>query len=144
MARNTRQELLSEVDKHKWVVFNIVDESLPPFSYTVGLYKTFGHPEIIISGLKYESAHAILNVIGSDVEIGITRNTDSIYDDVLDGYPCLFKTVDRNLYDDYFGRAIVYYENCDFPVLQCVWPDLENRFPGDNGYTVTIQEILYK
>lgn len=144
MTNNTRQELLSDVEKHKWIVFNIVDESLLPFSYTVGLYNTFGHPEIIISGIKHESAHEILNDIGSDVGKGIVRIPDVVYDDILNGYPCLFKTVTQSNYEEYLGRAIVYYSGSNFPVLQCIWPDSERRFPDDKSYAVTSQEILYK
>jgi hypothetical protein len=31
--------------------------------------------------------------------------------------------------DNYFGRANLYYQNSDYPVLQCVLPDSKNRFP---------------
>ncbi|PKK36751.1 hypothetical protein BWI96_10260 [Siphonobacter sp. SORGH_AS_0500] len=144
MAESIRQELLDRVEKYKWIVFNIVDDTLPPFSYTVGLFKTFGHPEIIISGIEHKSAHVILNNIGNDIENNMIREPDTFYNDILDDYPCLFKTVTQSNYEEFLGRAITYYEGFDFPVLQCVWPDSERRFPDDRGYVTTIQEILYK
>jgi len=33
------------------------------------------------------------------------------------------------------GWATWYNGNADFPVLQAVYPDLENRFPEDEGFT---------
>ena len=32
------------------------------------------------------------------------------------------------------GWAIWYYDDADFPVVQAVYPDLENRFPEDEGF----------
>jgi hypothetical protein len=48
------------------------------------------------------------------------------------------------MYEEYLGRAVLYYENSDFPVLQCVWPDQDSHFPNDKGYDIPDQEILYK
>ncbi|OUJ70298.1 hypothetical protein BXP70_24705 [Hymenobacter crusticola] len=48
-------------------------------------------------------------------------------------------------YDAYFGRTLVFYQGAHFPVLQCVWPDAQQRFPGQAGYAYssTNQELLY-
>jgi hypothetical protein len=32
-------------------------------------------------------------------------------------------------YRDYFGYARWFYHGDDFPVLQCVWPDRQHRYP---------------
>lgn len=38
--------------------------------------------------------------------------------------------------------AIWYYEGPDFPVLQAVYPDLENRFPEDEGFDKAFEQPL--
>lgn len=38
--------------------------------------------------------------------------------------------------------AIWYYDGSDFPVLQAVYPDLENRFPEDEAFDKTFQQPL--
>lgn len=144
LAPGTREKLLKDVEKHGWLVLQIVDNELPSYSYTVGLFKKFGHPELVISGLSGETAQAILNDIGYDIAKGIIREPEHSYDDVLEGYPCLFKSVPASKYDDYFGRANVYYQGSDYPVLQCVLPDGKKRFPDDKGHVLTGQELLYK
>jgi hypothetical protein len=146
MKNTTRAELTANIKKHRWLVFNIMggSETEPAFSYTVGLFETFGHPEVVISGLPNDVALAILNDIGSDVAKGLVRVPEVLYDDILEGYPCMFKTVPSSMYDDYFGRALVFYEGTGFPVLQCLWPDALKRFPGDFGYADSNQEALFE
>ncbi|MGY2134866.1 DUF4262 domain-containing protein [Hymenobacter sp. HD11105] len=148
MQNRTHQELVENIQQHRWLVFNILGDgdALPPFSYTVGLFASFGHPEVILSGLDHDLAHALLNDIGEDAANGIRRQADVLYDDVFGGSPCLFKTVLPAHYDAYFGRALVFYQGADFPVLQCVWPDAQMRFPGQGGYAYTSanQELLYQ
>jgi hypothetical protein len=143
MKNRTRPELAANIKKHGWLVFNIGGGKVP-FSYTVGLFETFGHPEMVISGLPDDVALAVLNNLGSDVAKGIVREAERQYDDVLDGYPCVFKPVPSTVYEDYFGRALVFYEGSDFPVLQCLWPDRLKRFPGDFGYAAGAQEALFE
>jgi hypothetical protein len=146
MKNTTRAELAANIKKHRWLVFNIMggSETEPPFSYTVGLFGTFGHPEVVISGLPNDVALAMLNDIGSDVAKGVIREPEVLYDDLLEGYPCVFKPVPTTVYPAYFGRAEVFYENSDFPVLQCLWPDALKRFPGDFGYADSNQEALFE
>jgi hypothetical protein len=144
LAEGTREKLLKDVEKHGWLVLQIVDNNLPSYSYTVGLFKKFGHPEIVISGLDGDTAQDILNDIGHDIAKGIVREAEHTYDDILEDYPCLFKAVSASKYDDYFGRANLYYQSSDYPVLQCVLPDSEKRFPDDEGDVPDGQELLYR
>jgi hypothetical protein len=144
MSKEIRQQIAQQISKYRGMVFNIVDKSLPPFSYTVGLQESFNYAEIIISGLEKEDAHAILNDIGNGIAEGIQREENVLYDDILDDRPCYFKTVLPEMYEEYLGRAVLYYENSSFPVLQCVWPDQDRQFPDDKGYDIPDQEILYK
>ncbi len=140
---NIREKLVTDVEKHGWIVLQVFGENLLLFSYTVGLFKKFGHPEIVISGLNADTAHAILNDISHDIAKGIIREPEHAYDDILEGYPCFFKSVPASKYDEYFGRANLYYQEIKYPVLQCILPDSKSRFPGDEGYVSTGQELLY-
>lgn len=86
----------------------------------------------------------ILNEIGQGVSKGLKREAEVLYDDVLEGYSCVFKPVSSKKYEAYFGRALVFYGQPTFPMLQCVWPDALKRFPGDMGYTLSTQEVLFE
>ena len=84
MKNNTRVELAANIKKYRWLVLNIMGwaEAEPQFSYTVVLFATFGHPEVVISGLANDVAMAILNDIGSDVAKGVIREPEMQYDDI--------------------------------------------------------------
>ncbi len=146
MKNTTRAELAANIKQHRWLVFNIMEgsETEPAFSYTVGLFETFGHPEVMISGVKQEAAMSILNEIGHGVAEGLKREPGILHDDLLEGYSCVLKPISSQLYETYFGRAFVFYGGLAFPMLQCVWPDALKRFPGDVGYTLATQEILFE
>lgn len=144
MKNRTRAELAANINKHHWLVFSVAGETQPLYSYTVGLFETFGHPEVVLSGLDINLAQTLLNDIGSTVAKGLVREPDRLYEDVLEGYPCLFKQVPATVYEAYFGRALVFYGDAAFPVLQCLWPDALKRFPGDVGYNSANQQALFE
>jgi len=65
--------------------------------------------------------------------------------DILDGYSCIFRDVDRSLYPEHFGYARWFHEGDSFPMLQCVWPDKSIRFPWEpdfNSQLISSQPIL--
>jgi hypothetical protein len=56
------QKALEDIDKHGCHVLHILEEGkLPPFSYSLGIYKTSKAPEIIVIGLKEPISHFIVN-----------------------------------------------------------------------------------
>lgn len=144
MTMDTFERTIKDIIDFGYQTINVSDDLGLPFSYTVGLFRTFNHPEIIISGLRSEIANQLLSDIALKLKKGVHRQEDKTYDDLIDGFPCVFKKVQRYNYDEYLGRAIWLYQGYEFPVLQCIWPSKDNKFPWENGYNVTIQEELYK
>jgi hypothetical protein len=97
----------------------------------VGVFATFGHPEIVVFGLPSDRAHVFINNIVDEIKDGATFDAGCRYDHLIDGYEVVFTAVDRPFYEDHFGRAIDFYAGSAFPVLQMVWPDRNHRFPWD-------------
>lgn len=124
------QKLLDNIAKYGWHCVHVMAEGdLPPFSYTVGLFHTLKHPELIIFGVPSESAHAILNIAVSAAQAGKALDFNKPTEDLLEGYPCVFVEVSRSQYREHFGYAIWYYEGEDFPAQQIVWPSRNGLFP---------------
>ena len=46
------------------------DGYCPGFGYSIGLYKEFNHPEIIVIGLDFESTGAIINNVKGEIDNG--------------------------------------------------------------------------
>jgi len=120
------------IDEFGWhVVLIEAEDDLPPFAFSIGLHRTFQHPEIIMFGMSPRQLHAFINECGHQIKAGKRMPTDQHVHDILEGYPCVFKNVPRDQYYDHVGYARWYYEGDDFPLIQLVWPDRDGRFPWD-------------
>ncbi|OAI48434.1 hypothetical protein AYO44_06885 [Planctomycetaceae bacterium SCGC AG-212-F19] len=124
------RKLLADVQRHGWHVLGVEsDDEGPGFAYSIGLFHTFRHPEIIVFGLAVKVMHPIINAIGELVRKGSQFEHLDEAGDVLGGYNVCFRTVERMHYREYLGYARWFYQGDDFPVLQCVWPDKQHRYP---------------
>lgn len=106
------------------------DDQGPSFAYSIGLQKTFNHPEILVSGLDIKLMHQMINGIGDRVKEGNFFLSGKRYQDILSGYDCLFADVEEKYFKNYFGQAIDFYKGHHFRVLQCLWPDKRGIFPS--------------
>ena len=129
------KKTLSDVRKYGLHVINVLeDENGPGFSYSIGLFENYGHPEIIIIGLRQDLAHTLLNNMAYDIKEGEAFNSGQYYDSVLDGYHCYFGKVSKSHYKDYVGWALWFYQGTDFPLVQCVYPTVSGKFPWDEDF----------
>jgi len=107
---------------------------LPSFTYSVGLLETCGHPEIICFGLKTDLMHALINDVAALIKEGSPMQPGNTYDNIFKSLDATFLRVDPANIDDYFGVAIRHYKHSDFPAVQLIWPDNDNRFPWEEGF----------
>ena len=111
------------------------DNYLPGFVYSIGLFKRYGHPELICFGLKTEVMSAILNHACDLIKNGETLSTNTLYSGFLEGYEIQFLQVDKEYYPSYVGYAGWFYDmSFDFPLLQLVWPDKQHKFPWEDTF----------
>jgi hypothetical protein len=103
------------------------------WSYTVGVYDTCGKPEVISIGLLQDTAHTLLNEAAVELRKG-TDLASGRHRDMIGEVECEFRPVDPKWVRHLMGWAGWYYGGEDFPVLQAVYPDRENRFPEDEGF----------
>ena len=128
------QELLDIIASTGWAVITVSTDALGPgFAYSIGLYATFQHPEIIIVGLDLDIAHGLINDIGSAIRQGAHMRAGETSDAFLEDYPCTFRRVPPHQYRAYLGRALWYYGDRPFPTLQFIYPDRLRRWPWEAG-----------
>jgi hypothetical protein len=127
--------ILGHIAEHGWSVIGIEDEGgEPPYSFSVGFYRTLGVPELLIMGQKPENAQGLINNAGELMRGGRRFRTNRRTSGLLEGYPAVFVAVDPRYYREYVGYARWLYRGSDFPMLQVVWPDREGHFPWEEGY----------
>ena len=115
-----------------WTVILVAEgDNLPGWGYSIGLYRTFKHPEVITFGLPKELTRDVVNCVGDDVKSGKQYSSGNRYPNLLEGALCIFQVVEKIWYKPFLGQAISFYDGEEFPVLQCIWPDKEQNYPWD-------------
>jgi hypothetical protein len=111
------------------------DEQGPQYAFSVGLFANYGHAEIVIFGLRSDTALTVINDIRDRAASGHKFAAGDVCDDILEGHKVCFCEVPLPAYDCYLGTAIWFYAKSPrpFPCLQMVWPDRYGRFPWDPG-----------
>ena len=129
------KKLIADIERYGWHIIKVLeDQKGPGFAYSIGLFHSYSHAEILVIGLRLDSMHQIINCIGEEIKSGKQFVDGREYSDILPGYDSAFRNVDRKFYKDYLGCALWFYEGGSFPVLQCVWPDKQSKFPWDDGF----------
>jgi len=129
------RKVIRDVVEYGWHVVAIPPEGeTPGWLFSIGMYKTFGHPEIAVFGLEPRVAHWLINEVGSRVKAGTTFCSDAIATGLLENVTCIFRPVLAKWYRPFFGTAIWYYMGVGFPMLQCIWPDHEENYPWDVAF----------
>jgi Domain of unknown function (DUF4262) len=138
---------IEDVRKHGVHVLHIFDSEgiAPDFSYTVGLWHTHGHPEILISGLKQSLRHSLLNHLNRLIAAGSGFREGQSSTDVIEKYRCYFQAFRKDQYQAYLGWDLWFYGGNEFDAVQMLWPSVDNVYPWDeqaSEYLKSAQEIL--
>ena len=65
------RKVLGDIERVGWTIIGIKEEeALPGYCFSVGMYHTLGHPEILLMGLRAEIAAHLINDIGDAVRAG--------------------------------------------------------------------------
>ncbi len=136
----SEQRVIDDVQRHGWHIVCVdEDEDGPAFAYSIGLFHTLKHPEIILFGLPIETMGSSINALGQAISSGAKFADGHESDQVLEDYLCIFRTVPFEAYPEYLGFAKWFYQSETFPVLQCIWPDTEHRYPWHPDCPVEVQ-----
>ena len=105
-------------------------------AYTVGLWKSWRHPELLVAGHNMDDSEAILSAYAEAVRNGQRFSGDSVDDDQFNR-PVVFLRIAATASDeplsDRFAVAHALDETGEFEALQVVTPDDAGRFPWNEG-----------
>ena len=127
-------DALDVIEEFGWQVMSVLaGEVSPAFSYTIGVYDTCGKPELITVGLPASTAHPALNeavnLMNEGVDLTLGRHRDLAGDVEVE-----FRKVDPKWLHQVMLRADWFYDGEDVPVLQLIYPDLENHFQDEDEH----------
>ena len=126
----SEQKVIDDIANYGWHCVNLHPEGEPVgYAFTIGLFQSYGHPELVIFGLSAKVAHQILATVAdaakSSAPLDLAQPTDALIND----YMCCFVEVPLTEYYEHVGYCRWYYQGDGFPLYQVVWPSREGFFP---------------
>jgi len=126
------EKALADIQKYGCHILHVMEDgSGPRFSYSIGIEQSSGQPELIVTGLKRELAHSIINEYNDRVRAGEVFEADTPYSGFIGNFDVMFRPVLKEHYEEYFGWGRWLYEGDDFRVLQLIWPSTKGVWPWD-------------
>jgi hypothetical protein len=123
----------SDIKKYGCHILHVVEEGeYPRFSYSIGIQKNTGQPEIIITGLNQEIAHWMINEYNNRAKAGEKFLPNKYYSGFLDNFDVTFRKVEKQHYPEYLGWARWLYKGDDFKVFQLIYPSTSGVWPWDH------------
>ncbi len=120
------REIRRSVVEHGWAAVAV--DSVPPFTYTVGLWRLADHPELIITGLPADTAKRVLDHAVQGVREGRPIRAGTVVDGLIGTYPAAAREVDAARLPE-LAFAVDLYQGPGFKAIQLVWPDRAGSFP---------------
>ena len=104
----------------------------PSWTYSIGLWQQYQHPEVLIMGLDFEVSASLINWFNRSIRDEARRfNAGTSHDDVLNGdYVCYFEAIPQSSFCDWFAGASWFYDgDTEFEAVQMIWPDQNYLYP---------------
>jgi hypothetical protein len=129
------KQIISDVEKYGFHVAQICGDGYSPgFAYTIGLFKTYGYPELICFGLSQDLLHSVLWSGKGLLDKQPMPDQRIGYPGFIGDYDVRLLPVAKDWYRYYFGYGIWFNKSADFPALQIVWPDKKALYPWEEDF----------
>jgi hypothetical protein len=127
------QNLLKHIEQFGCSVTSVFDPEGedPPFSYSIGVAKSCGAPELIVVGLDSKLGHALVNLYNERAQAGERFLPGVPYTGFLEGFPVQFVPVTREHRETHMLSACWLHGGSSFEALQLIWPSTEGAWPWE-------------
>jgi hypothetical protein len=105
----------------------------PAFAFSVGLFRTFDHPEVAIFGLPVDALDSAIRRVAERVRAGMRFDHGDVEEAVVDGRAVAFRRIIARHYCARLGYAVWFHGGARFPALQLVWTE-DGLFPWDRWF----------
>ena len=127
------RNILAHIDEYGCSVTSVFDPdgNEPPFSYSIGITKSSGAPELIVVGLDSKISHWLINEYNRRVKAGERFLPGVLYPGFLDGFAVQFGSVALKYKDEFMCSATWLHGGPHFEALQLIWPSTSGTWPWD-------------
>lgn len=136
--QEAEQAIKLKIETYGWTLMFVSKQQRqqgPDWAYTIGLLKSFGHPEVVIVGASRDGSAAFLNTVAEQVRDGRRFSPGVRVQSVCEPpFVCAFKSVPSSAAPFFLGAACRYYGDADrFTCLQMFVADRDNCLPWEPG-----------
>ena len=124
------EKIVNLIEEHGWAVQAVMTN--PPVFYTVGLTLRYRLPELVVSGLDFDTARGILNELAVKLkkkELVLVENKN--FDEVFEGFSARFKQLSEAEAQELKVAAIFTPDESPVNAWQLLWPDPSGKFSDD-------------
>jgi hypothetical protein len=132
-GEEAERRALANIEEYGLHVIHVAEEGeLPPFSYSIGIQRTLGMPELIMIGLRHEVAHVSIHECYAQMKAGADIRTGVRVRELLGGgFECVIAEVSPANIKQYMGWARWLYQGDEFRAWQIVFPSTAGVFPWE-------------
>jgi hypothetical protein len=123
------------------VAIGSVDGGRPPHAFSVGLFRSWDHPEVAIFGLPPDALAETLGRIGARVRGGERFDHAEVAEGLAPARLVAFRRIVPRHYGPHLGHGVWYHGGARFPAVQAVWADDAGRFPWDRWFPRELREL---
>lgn len=116
-------------------------EGEPGYAYSIGLWRTFGQPELVVFGLPPATLQAMIERLAARIREGARFAAGDRTDAALDDCLCAFREVPGRFHASHIGYAARFYGDSGFTVLQCAWPDRDGHYPWEKEFDEALRRM---
>jgi hypothetical protein len=132
----------SNIEKHGFHITYIPEEKdFTPFGYSTGLYKTYGIPEVFVSGLPNGLTTTLITNYAKtfkNQEILLNQKLDNL----IDKFTVYLSKVKTQSLQEHVLSSFRLYNGSNFDSIQVIYPDLNGFFPEDDGYDYDMEIFI--
>lgn len=125
------RNILRNIEEHGCSVTSVFDPDgkQPPFSYSIGITRSCGAPELIVMGLNASLGKWLVNEYRRRVGAGEAFVPGVLYLGFLEGFAVRFAPVPADAREEYMCSTCWLYGGPQFEALQLVWPGTDGFWP---------------
>jgi hypothetical protein len=105
----------------------------PAFAFSVGLFRSFDHPEVAVFGLPMEALDGAVRRVAERVRAGERFDEGDVVEGLVDARTVAFRRIVPRHYPTHLGHAVWFHGGARFPALQAIWSE-GGHFPWERWF----------
>jgi Domain of unknown function (DUF4262) len=132
--------VLADVAERGWHVAESPEGAAPVLCHTIGLFRSFDHPEVCVLGEPPAGAAEAVDRLAQRVLRGERLDPGMVLAEVIPGRPVTLVGISARQHPELLPLAVWYHGGLRFPAVQAVWPDSAGRFPWERWASRDLRE----